>query len=208
VELFSHAFLSLRCRGVWEANFIYLMVVFLVLKSSLTFLKSTFVYRDSRNYSTAEAHSLAHIKHTSVNDEKSAHKPGVNAEHSESLVGCNPALESLRHAWVILSLLLHKTVNTPVMCMMICIEALLAKATMEHRHRVFVYYWLAQASFFYQVSLLGVIELSSPGSLYREYIMLLQGRNAFALNLTVLLRRAGISKQMSMFCPHMCLNPL
>ena len=54
-------------------------------------------------------------------------------------------------SWIILTLLLHRTVNIPMMALMLLTEYFVSKVFVDSLLMITTYYWLGQASFFYQV---------------------------------------------------------
>ncbi|XP_067944546.1 GPI ethanolamine phosphate transferase 2-like [Watersipora subatra] len=60
------------------------------------------------------------------------------------------SLHSLRAAWVLLTTVLHRTVNLPLVALVSVSEYLLSRAQLDDFMRTHLYFWLGQASFFYQ----------------------------------------------------------
>ena len=54
-------------------------------------------------------------------------------------------------SWIILTLLLHRTVNIPMMALMLLTKYFVSKVFVDSLLMITTYYWLGQASFFYQV---------------------------------------------------------
>ena len=63
-------------------------------------------------------------------------------------------------SWIILTLLLHRTVNIPMMALMLLTEYFVSKVFVDSLLLITTYYWLGQASFFYQVGVCCLYNLS------------------------------------------------
>lgn len=62
------------------------------------------------------------------------------------------ALSHIRLLWVLLNLLLHRTVNLPIIAALSLVEYLLSRVRMNLNLRILLYYWIGQAAFYYQAS--------------------------------------------------------
>ena len=60
-------------------------------------------------------------------------------------------IKLFQKSWIILTLLLHRTVNIPMMALMLLTEYFVSKVFVDSLLMITTYYWLGQASFFYQV---------------------------------------------------------
>ena len=69
-------------------------------------------------------------------------------------------IKLFQKSWIILTLLLHRTVNIPMMALMLLTEYFVSKVFVDSLLMITTYYWLGQASFFYQVGVCCLYNLS------------------------------------------------